>query len=262
MSQSTIEWYFVGPDGSQQGPHTRESLLSMFSVTKLSARSLVWSPGMEGWQPFSTAFKDSLPPPIPSTSGPPPVLPRHPTPQPPLTHPGVVSPFEQPPYFSVSPTKLIVMTLCTFGLYEFFWFYKHWNQLRVTGRQKVLPVFRAMFAIFTCHSLFRRIKQEAGSYGLQATFSPGWLATAYIVPSVLCYLLSRARAPGPVLLLLSFAPLAALIPVQRVANSLNAHVTPGVNPNDRFTGANITFIIIGGILWLPLIIRILSSSHQ
>lgn len=32
----------------------------------------------------------------------------------------------QPYYVAVSSTKLVVMSLCTFSLYELYWFYENW----------------------------------------------------------------------------------------------------------------------------------------
>ena len=39
-------------------------------------------------------------------------------------------PLTAPLYFPVSTTKLIVMSVCSFGLYESYWFYKHWKQIK------------------------------------------------------------------------------------------------------------------------------------
>jgi hypothetical protein len=32
----------------------------------------------------------------------------------------------RPIYFPVSTLKLVVLATCTFGLYEIYWFYRHW----------------------------------------------------------------------------------------------------------------------------------------
>lgn len=72
MSQPENDWYFVSADGRQQGPQNRASLLAMYVDGGLSANTLVWSAGMQNWQPFGKVFKDSLPPSIPAATVPPP----------------------------------------------------------------------------------------------------------------------------------------------------------------------------------------------
>ncbi len=37
---------------------------------------------------------------------------------------------DTPIFFPASRTKLLVMSLCTFGLYEYYWFYKNWKLVR------------------------------------------------------------------------------------------------------------------------------------
>jgi len=56
MSQPENNWYFVGTDGSQQGPHHLPSLLAMLSAGQITAATLVWSAGMDDWQPFASTF--------------------------------------------------------------------------------------------------------------------------------------------------------------------------------------------------------------
>jgi hypothetical protein len=41
----------------------------------------------------------------------------------------------QAPYFAVSLLKLTVMSVCTFGIYELYWFYKNWRL--IMEREKI-----------------------------------------------------------------------------------------------------------------------------
>ena len=36
-----------------------------------------------------------------------------------------------PPFFAVSLLKLTVLSLCTFGVYELFWFYRNWRLIKL-----------------------------------------------------------------------------------------------------------------------------------
>ncbi|MDZ7790317.1 MAG: DUF4339 domain-containing protein [Xanthomonadales bacterium] len=60
MAHSKDEWHFVGTNGSRLGPHKKNTLLAMFRSGQIKAHTLVWSPGMNGWRPFSEAFRSVL----------------------------------------------------------------------------------------------------------------------------------------------------------------------------------------------------------
>jgi len=52
----------------------------------------------------------------------------------------------RPIYFPVSPLKLVVLATCTFGLYEIYWFYRHWGVVRERHNSGIMPFARAFFA--------------------------------------------------------------------------------------------------------------------
>ncbi|MFC1485467.1 zinc ribbon domain-containing protein [Candidatus Latescibacterota bacterium] len=146
-----------------------------------------------------------------------------------------------PIFFSVSIKKLIIMSLCTFGIYEIYWFYKNWKLIKERTEQKMLPFWRAVFAIFFCYPLFKSIKNSAYVHGVQSNISPGWLTFAYIA------LFVTWRLPDPIWLLcfLTFLP---LISPQEVINEINATEAPTAEVNDKFSWKNIIAIVVGGIL--------------
>jgi predicted Zn finger-like uncharacterized protein len=150
-------------------------------------------------------------------------------------------------FFSVSKPKLILMSLCTLGLYQIYWYYKNWSILKHGTGQNIRPFWRAIFAVFFCYSLFKSVKQSAHSLGIPCQMSPGLLACVYIVLS------ATWRLPDPLWLigLLAFVP---LVSVQGVINEVNLKGTHRHEPNDRFTWGNIVIILIGGLLLLLSVI--------
>src|SRR5581483_11977647 len=48
-------------------------------------------------------------------------------------------------FFYVSPLKLVVMSIATFGLYELFWFYKNWYYVNEHTNHAVWPLMRSIF---------------------------------------------------------------------------------------------------------------------
>jgi len=145
-----------------------------------------------------------------------------------------------PLYFSVSKTKLIIMSIFTLGIYELYWFYKNWNHVKIRTRQKIRPFWRTILSVFYCYSLFKQVQESVDSHGGRQDINAGWLAVVYILLSI------TYKLPDPfwVVSLLAFLP---LIPVQGAINSINAKVAPKAARNSNFSGTNIFVIIIGGL---------------
>ena len=89
-----------------------------------------------------------------------------------------------PTYFAVSPLKLLVMSTCTLGLYEIYWYYKHWCSVKEREKSDIAPLGRAFFAFIFCYSLFKRIQATGQSHNIPRTIAPGPLAAGFILLSV------------------------------------------------------------------------------
>lgn len=148
-------------------------------------------------------------------------------------------------FFPVSTTKLVVLSIFSFGLYELYWFYKNWVLVKGREKSNISPFWRAFFAFFTCHSLFTRISDEAKSDGIPVP-APGLLAAAWIILTILY----RLPDPYSLISMLSFIP---LIPTQKAINSINRKAAPDHDGNHKFGAANIAVVVIGGIM-LALVI--------
>ncbi len=64
------EQWFIGVNGTQQGPYDRTALAGLVSAGTLTGTTLMWKEGMSGWQPadqvpdLSRLF-GAVPPPLP-----------------------------------------------------------------------------------------------------------------------------------------------------------------------------------------------------
>ena len=94
------------------------------------------------------------------------------------------------PAHSVSTTKLVALSLVTFGLYEILWFYRNWKLMRDRQGEAVSPFWRAVFSPLTAYSLFERIKGIEGP-GREAGWRASGLAVAYLLT------ISAWRLPDP-----------------------------------------------------------------
>jgi hypothetical protein len=148
----------------------------------------------------------------------------------------------QPPFFQVSVTKLIVLTICTLGFYQLYWFYKNWQLIRDREDIAVLPAARALFAYFYCYQAFCRVRDFPTTNISNSRLPAGPLAAGWIVTTFL------SNLPDPYWLI-SFSAVAFVVPVQAMATKVNAVVAPGSDPNRRFSAGNWATVGLGGALF-------------
>jgi len=144
-------------------------------------------------------------------------------------------------YFPVSLLKLAVMSICTFGVYELYWFYKNWTAIKERSEPEIMPLGRAFFALLFCYSLFSEIRATAKSRAIQDAVPAGPLAAGWIIFTLL------GRLPDPYWLV-SLLSIAFLLPVQEAVNEINATVDPKHDSNSTFTRWNVVAIVAGGLL--------------
>jgi hypothetical protein len=141
-------------------------------------------------------------------------------------------------YFTAAPWKLALMSLCTSGIYDLYWFYRNWKLYKQRTGLRIRPVERAIFTIFFAYSMFDDICDKAGSSGVQKTFHPAMLALAYVSIFV------TTALPTP----LGYISYATFIPLI-IANELAAAVSRANDPdfveNNRLSIGNLIAIVLG-----------------
>ena len=150
------------------------------------------------------------------------------------------------PFFSVSPLKLCLLSVCTFGLYEVFWFYMHWVHVRYR-EPRIRPPWRALFGLVFCYPLFWRIRTASRETGIRISLLPEIAVVVYI-PTVLVASLSEPEYND--LWTLSFLSFVPLVAVQSVVNRLHGRLGFDPKANSRFSGWNFLTVCIGGALFL------------
>ena len=147
------------------------------------------------------------------------------------------------PFFAVSVTKFIVMTVATLGFYELYWFYRNWKLIRERDGTAIMPVWRAIFSIFFIRSLFTQVRDFNHAVNPDARPLPaGPLAWGWIILSLMAWL------PGLWGYLLPELAFLFVVPVQMRANLINATVAPDHDPNSQFTALNWLGVVLGVVL--------------
>jgi hypothetical protein len=165
-------------------------------------------------------------------------------------------------FFTVSSKKLILMYILTMGLYALVYFYEHWKAQKIKYELNVIPVLRAVFAIFFVHSLFSKIKGEAEEKGMTDLPALSGLATLFVVLSIVSTILSNVPGEGVgavvgslLSIIMSVVALIPLLKAQKVANIINDDEEGLANAD--LTGVNWIFIILGVLFWLMSIFGVI-----
>ena len=160
----------------------------------------------------------------------------------------------RPMFFPVGLSKLTIMTVGTWGIYEFYWFYQNWKSVRqLTGEKLNAPV-RALFYPLTSFSLFPRIRDQGQRLQVAFTVRPGVLATVVLLWNALW------RLPDPYWII-SFLGFVPLLYVQSAVNKINQQVAPGSNPNTRLGAWNIVALIAGAALLALVVVGMLLGEE-
>lgn len=159
------------------------------------------------------------------------------------------------PFYVVSTTKVLVLSIATFGMYTLYWFWRHWKLHKIDRKLDIWPVPRAVFSIFFAHSLNSEIDHRITRNGARHRWSPGFWATLYVVAVIGSRIANRlpetaisVQAAVLASMVAVFAITASLFHAQRAANI--ACDDPQALSNNRFTAANWVWIVLGSLFWL------------
>lgn len=157
-------------------------------------------------------------------------------------------------FYVVSKNKFLLLMIGTFGLYEFYWFYKNWSLYKKHSGADMLPVMRAIFSIFFVHSLFRTVEDRNLDNGGESTWSPAWMATLYVVLSIASSIADRISAKMVEYTALDLVSLVALPIIvwvlYRAQHMINIVCgDPNGESNSEITPANYLWVAIGLLFW-------------
>ncbi len=152
-----------------------------------------------------------------------------------------ISESEPPIFFPVSIAKLLVLSVCTFGIYEFYWFYKNWKFVKENRGLKIMPFWRTIFSPLFCYSLFEAVTKHAKRKKVIVKYSSGWLTVGFILT------IMTTGLPEP-FWCISMLSVLTFLPARSVIGTLNAKIN-STRRNYKFSGWNIVAIVFGVILW-------------
>lgn len=143
-------------------------------------------------------------------------------------------------FFDVSIPKLVVLSVCSLGIYQAYWFYKNWQIVRARERSDISPLWRAVFSFFFCYAMFKQVRECDTKTGGTGALPAGALAAGWMVVTFLWQLPDRYS-------LLANLSCLFVVPVQAVANRING-ISDSHGKNARFTLWNWLTVALGSSL--------------
>ena len=149
----------------------------------------------------------------------------------------------------------VLLSIFTFTLYDLYWFYRTWRQLRDAENWDISPgwrlagLFIPILNLFLLYDLFKHIRDAVQAGSNEKFISPGWILFGWLSFNALGYL------PEPYLLL-SF--LSTWL-IGNIQNTLNEHWSkrqPTLTTRTKLSAGQIIILILGGIFWALYIIGI------
>ena len=188
----------------------------------------------------------------------------------------------QLPYY-ISLQRVLLMTALSYGLYLFYWFYITWKQFRDHTQADAYPVWHALtllvpfYNLFQIHAHMRSLKALMLNANLSSSISPGWAVLLVLVSGVLESISFQigggytefATLTQGMAILVAFLEIIAIALVSgllfHVQGNLNRYwdgLTNGGVTSARIGVGEVTFGIIGALLWLNTLANIFTESWR
>jgi hypothetical protein len=156
-------------------------------------------------------------------------------------------------FLYIPVSRLIMLSIASFSVYEAYWIYKNWRYIKERDGLHISPFWRGFFGLFFCHGLLRRIHEDKEARSvLLPTFSPGGLATGWVVLLLGANALGRAPSITASTISAFIPSFLCLVPVQIYINAVAEKRRPG----ERFyhwSSGHTACLIFGIIVWALLL---------
>jgi hypothetical protein len=166
--------------------------------------------------------------------------------------PAPASKQDNPLFLHIPLSRLILMSIVSVGVYEFYWIYKNWRYAKERDNLDISPFWRGWFGIFYCHSLLRRIHEDKEACSVQLpSFSPGSLATGWVVLRIISYVVGRAPGIATGIIAAFIPSFLCLFPIQNYVNCVSEQRSPG-QPYYRWSSGHVVCLVSGILIWALL----------
>ena len=184
--------------------------------------------------------------------------------------------------YHISPRRVILMTILSYGLYLFYWFYLTWKEYRDHTGAEAYPVWHALtllvpiYGLFRTHAHMRSLRKLMVQANISCSIRPGLAVLVIIVSSVLESISAQiAVGFGSTTITQGVATLSAvlditaitmilglLLQVQKNLNGYWESLTDTRVASERIGWGEPVLGIIGAFTWMNTLASIFSESWR
>jgi hypothetical protein len=164
---------------------------------------------------------------------------------------------------SQNPVHLVILSILSLGLYEFYWIWRSWTALRdetgadISPRWRTIAFLVPFVNVMVLYFLMRDTKELAKRREVRADFSPGTLTAMFYA----LRLLGNAALVGgaPFAWLAGMATVLPLVPVQIVWNAYWKKTRPDSEVRATLSSSELAIAVLAG-LGVMMIAALLSTG--
>lgn len=136
-------------------------------------------------------------------------------------------------FLYIPVTRLVLLSMLTFGVYCYYWQYKNWTYVKEREGLTISPFWRAWFWIFFVYALLKAMKKDPYYHQLAIpSFSPLFLASVAIFSELISQSINRLPYHAETIVIEMVALMIvgahlAFIPVQLYVNSCEKWLQSG-----------------------------------
>lgn len=161
-----------------------------------------------------------------------------------------------PPYpYLVSASKLIILSVFTFGFYDIYWFYRHFKSFKEENSWNIQPFWRAVFYPLASYTLFREINNTVKKV------DPSLGVSTVVTPVFLFIMNALWRLPDPYWLVM-FLSVLFLVPAQNTINEYWKRKFDDKVVFSRFGGWEIIITLVGGFLMFLVLLGLFAPEEN
>ncbi len=154
-------------------------------------------------------------------------------------------------FYPVKLSKFILLSVVSFGIYQYFWAYKNWRWLRDVGNEHNTPFLRAFFMNFTNFVLLPQLESEGKQgYAWYNPYMGGLLAFAFFAFNIIGRIGDRIEEAPIWVSVFGLISFVILIPAAMQILKLNEGNEEVIAKNSTYHWTTVGFIILFSPIFL------------
>lgn len=163
-------------------------------------------------------------------------------------------------YFDISKKRMVLCSILTLGLYDFYWMYQNWKALKIARKDPNNgPLGQTVFWVFYLHSLFKTIFEDANKIGFKSRYSAGVLFSTYLLMAII----AQSNAfPAFVFWMMIFISPFIFFPIMDAIRANNKALDETAVPHRKITLGEVVLFLIGGLIFVSSVYNYFPAKDE